>query len=175
MTFSIFLVPRIAEKTIFHWEKSEYEFSSTVINHQMSFHLVYLEQDPSEEHDYSLPPIDSKISRYLPLSALAWLTKWLSSFESESASRVPILPVCISFYGNAVEKVMNPSVLPNRIGKTEGQTGFFIIGLREGLVEGKLNINALYSTLKLTLCHIMSRVEGLGKYIPSSVTLLVMK
>ena len=57
---------------------------------------------------------------------------------------------------------MNPSFLPAAI---VGQGGLFNLGLGIDLVQEKLNLNQLYSALKLALCHIPPMAEGLDKFI----------
>ena len=67
---------------------------------------------------------------------------------------------CVSLHANAFGKIMNPS-LPSHLsyGLIVWLIGFFSLGKATSL-EGKLWIQT-----KLTLCHILSIAELLGKYI----------
>ena len=63
------------------------------------------------------------------------ISSWLSSLEIDRATRVQILDnaVCISHGANILGKYLNPTILPQDIGKTVSQTGFFSLGIAIGL------------------------------------------
>ena len=73
--------------------------------------------------------------------------------------------IYISLRADTLEKCMNPIILHPLMNKIVGQTDFVTLAWQPVLKENSEFKSVVICFKKLTLCHILTVVEGLGKYI----------